>query len=356
MARQYDMSIPVVDNHGHVYIQEPIEKTYEGFEARVASTGIRKLGMLSCPLPTDLGMGPDIIENLKMLYIKDRLSIPVFAYAGFTWHWDEAETYVPYGQQMLDMGFDGFKTLEQHPRLRKELGKGLNHPSLTEFFRFGEKMGSSMICHVSEPRRSWDASKASPSALKLGRVYGADFPSPEQLFEEMEEVIARHPGMNFILAHIGCMWDDFDLVKRLLETYPNAYLDLAPGGEMFVRFTQDPALWHPFLIRHSDRILMGSDMYSTPSCEIRYDLVRNYFEGSEPFDYYGDTIVPNPLPREALDNIYWNNVHRLMGENPKPVNREMAYEYCLYLAKDHADELTQLGKENLDVMTAYWKK
>ncbi len=355
MTVQYDRSIPVLDNHCHICFPQPINQSLTDYEALFNRLAVSRAGLLSCPSSSHTENGVDPLENLKILYLKENLSVPCFAYAGFTWHQSDPQAYADFGQTMLDMGFDGFKTLEQHPRVRKMTGKGLSDPSFGKFFAFANRTGSVMVCHVGDPRTSWDVSTASPSAIRLGRVYADGFLPLDELYGEMEEVIDRCPDMKFILAHFYFMSDSYDRVSRLLEEHPNVWLDLTPGGEMYVNFTKDPALWRAFFLRWSHRLILGSDHYPAGHGEVRYSLARSFLEGTEPFDYFGSTITPAALPRSVLDNIYWNNVHSLLGAQPKPVSRALAYEHCLYIADRFRGRLTPLAAENLAVMTDYWK-
>lgn len=355
MSVQYDKSIPVFDNHCHICFPQKIDDSLRDYEVLFRRLSINRAGLLSCPCSGHNDVGIDILENLKILYLKDRLSVPCFTYAGFTWHWDDSERYVQFGREMLEIGFDGFKTLEQHPRVRRMIGKSLADSSMEGFFEFANSRRSVMVCHVGDPRNNWDLSSATPEAMRLGRVYAGDYLSLDELYEEMLAVISRCPDMRFILAHFFFMSDNYDRVCRLMDDFPNIYLDLTPGGEMYVNFTKDTELWRDFFSSYSDRIILGSDNYALGYGEARYDLARNFLEGTEPFEYFGETITPIHVPREILNNIYWNNIHRLLGENPKPVNRALAYEHCRYIADNHSDSLTAQGRENLEVMAEFWK-
>lgn len=355
MAREYDTSMTVMDNHCHICFAQPIEESLRDLEALLERLSISEIGLLACPLTSHCENGLDILENLKVLYLKDRLSRPCFAYSSFTWHSDDPEMYADYADQMMAMGFDGFKSLEQHPRTRRDVGKGLNDPSYAGFFERADAMGSVMVCHVGDPRFNWDLSTASESAVQLGRVYGEGFLTLDALFAEMEEVIARYRHMTFILAHFYFHSDNYERVCRLLDENSHVMLDLTPGGEMYVNFTKDPAKWREFFIRYQDRIILGSDLYVKGFGENRHELARNFLEGTEPFMYFENVIEPITLPRAVIEKICHGNIKRLMGENPKPVNRALAYAHCIEIAEKHAEELTALGRENLQVMMDYWK-
>ena len=354
MSLQYDKTIPVLDNHCHVCFSQPIDESLADYEKLFRDLAIAEAGLLSCPESGHSACGTDILENLKMLYLKDRLSVPCYAYAGFTWHWNEKQPYADFARQMLAMGFDGFKTLEQHPRVRRKLGKGLDDPSFEQFFEYANACGSVMVCHVGDPRPNWDLETATPEAIRLGRVYADGFLSLEELYAEMDAVIARCPDMKFILAHFYFMSDDYGRVCRLLDEHPNVYLDLTPGGEMYVNFTKDPLLWRAFFLKYSKRIILGSDNYALGYGAVRYNLARSFLEGTEKFFYGEHEIAPIGLPREVLEDIYRKNVHALLGGKPKKIDRALAYEHCCRIAANCIDQLDAQGRENLRVMTDYW--
>lgn len=353
---QYNLQYPVMDNHCHICFPAPLEDSVKEYRTLFAQLGIREAGLLSCPASSHADEDFDVLENLKMLYLKETLPIPCFAYAGFTWHTPDPQANADFGAQMLEMGFDGFKTLEQHPRVRKLIGKSLADPSLEGFFELANANKNVMVCHVGDPVSSWDLSTASQSAIEMGRVYADGFLTLEMLREEMETVIARYPDMHFILAHFYFLSDAYARVCRLLEEHPNVYLDLTPGTEMFFNFSKDPDLWREFFLRYSHRIIMGSDHYAQGYGAGRYRLVRNFLEGTEPFLLQDRQIQPIGLPREALENIYGKNVHRLLGKTPKPVNAHLAYAHGCQIRECYGDSLSPLAQENLEIMLRFWSR
>ena len=355
MPRQYDVHIPTMDNHCHLCFPEPIDQSLRGMEEVLKKLSISRIGLLSVPRSSHNEPCHDILENLKVLYIKDRLSLPCHAYTGCVWHGDDPALYLQQGKEAMEMGFDAFKFLEMHPRVRKEVGKGLNHPSFSALFSYANELGSVVLCHVGDPRASWDKSTASPTAIALGRVYGDGHQTLDELYAEMEEVIARYPRIRFVLAHFYFISDHYENACRLMEKYPNVYLDLTPGGEMYVNFCKNPELWREFFLRYQDRIILGSDLYAAGYGDNRHELARNFLEGNEPFEYVGHIITPMPMPREVLDKIYMKNILSLLGDSPKKVDREKAYAQCLHIQRMHPSELSPLGRENLETMLNYWR-
>ena len=76
--------------------------------------------------------------------------------------------------------------------------------------------------------------------------------------QQLNRVLARHPGTNFIGAHVGSYAEDLAYVDGCLERYPNYYVDTAARiGEI----GRHPAAEsRAFFLKHQDRILFGTDM------------------------------------------------------------------------------------------------
>ena len=349
--------ITIMDNHCHVAFPEPIEDTVKGFEKAIDELQINAISVLSLPRCCHTGVELDILENLKMLYIKEKLSIPVYAYAGFIYHSDDSSTYVQYAKDMLELGFDGFKSLE-NPQNRKDVGKGLNHVSYDDFFDYIGRKEIPMLCHVGDPRRNWNTSVATEYAKQMGRVYDHTFLTMDELYEEMDELFRKHPDVPIVLAHFYFKSDDYDSVAELMEKYPNIYLDLTVGAELFINFSKNTDLWRDFFLRYSKRLILGSDLYGAGYGVNRHRAIRQFLETKEPFQLMQreDIVTPLDLPEDVLTDIYSENAKRLLGRTPKPVNRKKIYEYCLDITENHLDELNEIGKGNLKTFLQFWGK
>ena len=220
------------------------------------------------------------------------------------------------------------------------------------------EQGVPMVCHVADPIDNWDAEKVGEWNRANGRFYDETFPTAEKLYEETEQMLRKHPDAKIILAHFYFKSEDYEELVRYMETYPNLYLDMTPGSEMFLGFTKDIEKWTAFFIKYAKRILMGSDLYGAGYGADRHRLVRRFFESPKPFvmNHEGDHMVtPMHLPEEVLADIYGGNAKRLLGGQPKPVNRKKVYAYCVDIAENHMDELNDIGKENLQTFLDYWR-
>ena len=43
-----------------------------------------------------------------------------------------------------------------------------------------------------------------------------------------------------------------------MDKYPNVYMDMTPGGEMFPNFELDSEKWRNFFVKYHKRILLSS--------------------------------------------------------------------------------------------------
>lgn len=89
------------------------------------------------------------------------------------------------------------------------------------------------------------------------RAPGVAWPSWEEVFEQYERRVARHPRTTFIGAHFGNAAEYPERVGQMFARYPNLVIDTAARVPEFGR--HDARRMREFFIRWQDRILFGSD-------------------------------------------------------------------------------------------------
>ena len=124
---------------------------------------------------------------------------------------------------------------------------------------------------------------------------------------EVEEALRDHPHTRFIWAHAGTSMEihrhqeqlEFLLpeLTRLLERYPNLYVDLS--WSMREPYLLDEAgkprqAWVALVERFSDRFMLGSDVVG------RFDSVGKQMQG---FDAFLDALPERTARRVARDNF-----------------------------------------------------
>lgn len=142
------------------------------------------------------------------------------------------------------------------------------------------------------------------------------FPRMPALLDAFEEVIASHPNVTVIGAHVGCYVEDLAWVDRMLSSYPNFSVDIAAR---IMELGRQPRAARALIDRHPDRVLLGTDCFP-PTAE----AYRRYFRFLETADEnfpYSETSPPGSrrwmmsglaLDADALRQVYGANARRLV--------------------------------------------
>ena len=141
--------------------------------------------------------------------------------------------------------------------------------------------------------------------------------SVDEIMEQRNRMIARHPNTNFIAAHVGGMAENLALAGEWLDKYPNLYYDTSARIHEMGR---QPYTARKFLIKYSDRLLFGSDGCDAGPINAEmyrlnwrwYETDDEYFEVSKAHHYQGGWKVYGVyLPDDVLEKIYNKNARKL---------------------------------------------
>lgn len=145
--------------------------------------------------------------------------------------------------------------------------------------------------------------------------YGEEFPSREELLEQRNRVVARHPETQFIAAHVANNAEDLNQVGEWLDLFPNLSVEIASRiGEL----GRQPYTARRFLMKYQDRVLFGTD---GPWPETRLHLYWRFLETDDEYFPYSEKPFPPQgfwqiygmfLPDEVLEKIYFRNSFRLI--------------------------------------------
>ena len=91
--------------------------------------------------------------------------------------------------------------------------------------------------------------------------YGEKWPTREEILGQLLRVVAHHPETDFVGLHFGNNPEDLRWVARVMERFPNYYLDTAARVGEIGR--HDPAELRALFLRYQDRVLFGSDAVYT---------------------------------------------------------------------------------------------
>jgi predicted TIM-barrel fold metal-dependent hydrolase len=160
-----------------------------------------------------------------------------------------------------------------------------------------------------------------------------EFPGHDDLLEQRNRVLARHPRTTFIGAHLGEYPESLAYVDACLDRYPNFYVDTSARIGEIGRHPASEA--RAFFVKHQDRVLFGSDLIlgwgafggdEAPGPEAAaeagsfYASHRRFFETGErgiehpQYPVAGRWLVDAvDLPPAVLDKLYRENARRLLG-------------------------------------------
>lgn len=313
------MSHRIVDCHMHILHGQP-QRLAEVADAY----GFDRFNVLSCPCYVDEA------NNLEVLLAKALSPGRAYAFGGLTHSGaPDAAGYARQVRAMIDAGLDGLKCIETKPNKMRELDRPLDSPLFDEVFAIAEQARWPILWHVGDPASFWSLETAPRFAIEGGLCYfEPGFSSLEALYDQAENVLRRHPGLQVCFAHFYFTSDDLPHARRMLDTWPGVRFDLTPGSEMFGNFARNPEAWRAFFIAYQDRILFGTDFTDDPAelgGEI-YDHLLRLVHGTlleeGPFTVWDIACHGLHLPDAALKNIYAENFERLAGTSPRPLCAE----------------------------------
>jgi hypothetical protein len=196
----------------------------------------------------------------------------------------------------------------------------INHPRLDPVFQELEDQGIPFLLHIGDPDTYY--------ALQYNDT--AKYGTKETHLSELEDILSRHRKLRFQIPHLGAQPEIARLpnLTRWLEEYPNVVLDTASSRWMARELSKDQVKAREFMLRFSDRILFGTDLFSDKDDRDfysgRYVAQRILWETGErgvplPFpdddtkDIGGTFINGLDLPLPDLRKLYWENAERLYG-------------------------------------------
>jgi predicted TIM-barrel fold metal-dependent hydrolase len=220
----------------------------------------------------------------------------------------------------------------------------VDDPGLDPLFDRAGELGMPVAIHCGDPKAFWKPS--SPDNERWDELQahpewsfaGSGVPSWQELYDAFERRVARHPGTTFIAVHFGNDPEDPDNVARMLDRYPNFFVDTAARVPEIGRHPQQKM--RRFFTKYQDRVLFGTDtgigadqedmMYGSTGAlpATRQDEVRfftqtwRYFETPErqlesPTPIQGRWKIDGVgLPADVLRKIYFENAARVLRWKP----------------------------------------
>lgn len=257
---------------------------------------------------------------------------------------------------LMEIGFDGIKMIENKPSERKNLGFRQDDPRYDSLYRMATELDIPMLIHVNDPATYWDWERCSDWAKEQGYFYGDEYVNYEQVVSETISMLEKYPNMRVCLAHLFFMSDDLPRLRSQMDRFPNLWLDITAGTEMYYAFDEEPDLWRQFFLDYADRIMFGTDNCCPISEDDRRiageinDLEQNFLTRADRFPLWDRHIQGAGLPETVIRKITHDNFRRFAGVTPKPLNTKKAADYLHERLENGQYRLSKTERDTIETV------
>lgn len=329
-------AIPTLDCHVHLGHQDGIQDMLD----LSRDAGIERINIVCIPGSPERSLNSTACAMLA----KFRQPHNVFVFGGLVYNIDGAPTpddLLRQAELLHAAGCDGVKMLEGKPSTRKRIPWRSDDPLYDKFFGFMQERRFPILWHVADPDSFWDPARITPAARQQGWDYtDGTYPSREDLYREVDNVLTKFPRLKIILAHFYFLSKERARAAAFLDRWPDVAFDLTPGAEMYRVFSDDPEGWHAFFTQYQDRIMFGTDNVaprepwpqSRDGMIDKVRMIRQFLETTGRFEGFGTAtrshVMGIGLARDALDRIYSRNFEQMVAPAPRPLDIAAALSHC----------------------------
>ena len=318
--------------------------------ARCLAESLNAFGLEMANIPAiSLYEPEDFVCNPLALYAKTLAPGRIYALAGlkYTLH-DTAEELLQQAKQLMAAGFDGFKMICK-PNARRVMNVRMDDPLFDLFFTEAERQQWPILYHVGDPAEFWNPQKAPSWCKANGWYYGdePDLPAYEQLYEEVEGFMQKHPRLRVTFAHFFFLSWKMERLGEFLDRYPNVRVDVTPGREMYADFSAHPEQTRLFFAKYKGRLMLGTDndarngvnrSAAEKAGAAKLERLRGFYETDGLTDWGAEKLRGIKLPPDVLHALYVEAFDAFMGGGtPHAVSREKARALCRQLRPTAAD-------------------
>jgi uncharacterized protein len=197
----------------------------------------------------------------------------------------------------------------------------IDDPEIDPVWDAAGRLGLPVFIHTAEPQEFFSPlDMHNERWLELAlfadrRNYMPGKPTFEQLMTERDNVFRKHPNTTFVAAHFGWHANDLGRLGRLLDEFPNVYVEM--GAVLYDLGRQPRAV--KFFTKYQDRIMFGKDSYQPSEYPYYWRVLET---NDEYFDYYRDyhatwKMYGAGLPDDVLRKVYYGNALRVFKGLPR---------------------------------------
>lgn len=254
-------------------------------------------------------------------------------------------------KRMLRCGCDGVKIIEGKPDMRKMLPiPDFDAPCWEPFWAYAEAEQVPILWHVNDPEEYWDPAQVTEYRKKMGDAYDDTFINNEVQYQQIFNILQRHPKLKIIFAHFFFMSRQLERLGKLFDAYPNIMVDMTPGSEMYRHLSANHDGAQAFFKKYYKRICYGTDIaarcvmvqlmkgFDETENLRRWELVNSFFDpktdktvgtdGVYLLDVEDFRLRGLDLTEEELEHIFGKNFQKFVSEVPRKVEPRLVVKEC----------------------------
>ncbi len=171
------------------------------------------------------------------------------------------EALVNEAVRLMKMGCVGIKMLEGKPNIRKQFPiPDFDKDVWENYWDYLESKQIPVCMHVNDPEEFWDESRVSAYAREAGWFYDETYINNEEQYRQIFAVLNRHPRLRILFPHFFFFSEQLERLGAMLDTYPNVYIDITPGSELYYNLSEQQKAASVFFEKYQNRICFGTDI------------------------------------------------------------------------------------------------
>jgi predicted TIM-barrel fold metal-dependent hydrolase len=195
-----------------------------------------------------------------------------------------------------------------------------------------------VVAHLAEPDSCWEPPNPASPDYEFYEQHPQEYayahpewPSKAAILAARDHVLAEHPKLRVVGAHLGSMEADLNEMAQRFDRYPNFAVDTAARIPYFILQPREKV--RAFLIKYQDRILYATDLVVMPQDNTEkalqqwtstYERDWKFFATDQTVEYKGHNARGLRLPESVLRKLYHDNAIRwipgIVGPVRKPQN------------------------------------
>jgi predicted TIM-barrel fold metal-dependent hydrolase len=200
----------------------------------------------------------------------------------------------------------------------------IDDPMFDPIFDFVASQKKTVIAHIGEPKNCWlpiesmtvnNDKKYFEEHPEYHMYLHPDYPSYEQLVQSRDNLLAKHPDLMLVGAHLGSLEWSVDELAARLDRFPNFAVDMA--ARVCHLQVQDREKVREFIMKYQDRLLYATDLVISDDnfeqqiawIDKEWKADWKYFATSETMDSpnVNGSFKGLGLDKKILKKIYYDN-------------------------------------------------